>query len=190
MRFSQICRSSLALRPVAKLEASSKPRCYLQPGRCSVITCCMKGLVSYSSQSAVLPEVESSAWSKVLEYSKYRPYPLSIENFLQHGQNSTPKVSYKFMKREVPTRLAGLLLEFNLLPSFLQKQAAIQVVRDGHLETFQELLAFPNNPADADLESFDEALVNIRLRVEARRHCAAGRQGRYGYEVRNGRAKN
>merc|ERR1712096_127781 len=124
----------------------------------------MKGLVSYSSQPAVLPEVESSAWSKVLEYSKYRPYPLSIENFLQRGQNSTPKVSYKFMKREVPTRLAGLLLEFNLLPVFLQKQAAIQVVRDGHLETFQELLSFTNDPSDADLEGFDEALVHIRLR--------------------------
>jgi pyruvate dehydrogenase kinase 2/3/4 len=164
-----IMRRSLIRRPkmtsaAALHDAASKPRCDLNPARCRVVPCCMRGLIMYSSQPALLKEVESSVWSKVVEYSKYRPTPLSIENFLEHGQRSTPKVSYKFMKQEVPTRLAGLLLEFNLLPPILLKQAAIQEVRDQYLETFQELLMFPNNPTEADFERFDEVLVNVRLR--------------------------
>jgi len=164
MRRSLIRRSTTLTSAAALHDAASKPRCDLNPARCRVVPCCMRGLIMYSSQPAVLKEVESSVWSKVVEYSKYRPTPLSIENFLEHGQRSTPKVSYKFMKQEVPTRLAGLLLEFNLLPPILLKQAAIQEVRDQYLETFQELLMFPNNPTEADFERFDEILVNVRLR--------------------------
>ena len=163
MRRSLI-RRSMMTSAAAMQDVASKPKCDLNPARCRVVPCCIRGLMMYSSQPAALKEVESSVWSKVVEYSKYRPVPLSIENFLEHGQRSTPMVSYKFMKQEVPTRLAGLLLEFNLLPSILQKQAAIQVVRDQYLETFQELLMFPNNPTEADLERFDEVLVNVRMR--------------------------
>lgn len=148
----------------AVYEAASKYKCDLNPARCMVIPCCMKGPIHYSSQPALLPEVRSSVWTKVLEYSKYRPKPLSIENFLQHGQNSTPIVSYNFIKHEIPTRLAGLLLEFNFLPLELQKQRAIHAVRDDHLETFEDLISFPNNPSEEDLTYFDDSLIEVRRR--------------------------
>ena len=90
--------------------------------------------------------------------------PLSIESFLHHGENSSRQVSYSFLKQEIPTRVAGLLLEFNMLPSILQKQNMVQQVRDDHLETFQELIDFPDKPESSDLERFDETLSNIRVR--------------------------
>ena len=100
----------------------------------------------------------------MVQYSKYRPMPLSIESFLHHGENSSRQVSYSFLKQEIPTRVAGLLLEFNMLPSILQKQNMVQQVRDDHLETFQELIDFPDKPESSDLERFDETLSNIRVR--------------------------
>eukprot|EP00092_Neocalanus_flemingeri_P017271 GFUD01018675.1.p1 GENE.GFUD01018675.1~~GFUD01018675.1.p1 ORF type:complete len:446 (+),score=97.86 GFUD01018675.1:46-1383(+) len=161
MQFSQI---RFFASSIARLEATSKPTCDLNPVCCKVIPCCMKGLINYSSQPALLCAIEPSVWSTVVKYSKYRPIPLSIENFLHHGEEATPRVSYNFLRREIPTRLAGLLLEFSFLPPLLQKQTAFQAVRDEHLETFQDLLAFPNNASDADLESFSEALTNTRIR--------------------------
>lgn len=96
--------------------------------------------------------------------SKYRPKPLSIETFLHHGENSSRVVSYSFLKHEIPTRLAGLLLEFNLQPSILQKQKSFREVRDDHLQTFCDLVDFPDKPSEADLEAFDETLIAIRKR--------------------------
>ena len=61
---------------------------------------------------------------------KYRPSPLSMSSFIHHGENSSREISYNFLKREVPTRLAGLLLEFNLLPEPLQRQTDVEATRD------------------------------------------------------------
>jgi len=124
-----------------------------------------QGTLKFSSQPALLQEVDPNIWDKVVEYSKYRPVALSIDNFLNHGQHSTPSVSYKFMTHEIPTRLAGLLLEFNLLPSVLQKQSEIQKIRDQLLETFQDFLTFQGTvPSSSELERFDETLMEVRKR--------------------------
>jgi len=119
---------------------------------------------NYGTGPCLLPDVDDDIWNKVMKYSKYRPMPLSIETFLHHGQHSSREVSYRFLRQEIPTRLAGLLLEFNLLPSILQKQAMVTNVRDDHLQTFQELLEFPDKPSETILEKFDETLATIRQR--------------------------
>merc|ERR1719419_1985459 len=76
----------------------------------------------------------------------------------------TKKVSYNFLRSEIPIRLAGLILEFDMLPGVLQKQVLLVNVRDSLLQTFNELVAFESNPTDSDLVRFDETLVNIRAR--------------------------
>ena len=124
----------------------------------------VKSLNQFSSAPGLLPDVEESLWSKVMQYSKYRPMPLSIETFLHHGENTSKEVSFRFLKQEIPTRLAGLLLEFNLQPNILQRKDQFQQVREDYLQSFKELVTLPNDPNIEVLDAFDEVLLGMRAR--------------------------
>ena len=157
------------LGPGSQYQHQARPlgpeRCNLIPGRCRVVPCCLSLNPTYSSVArCVLPDVDDQLWQHVMKYSKYRPSPLSMSSFIHHGENSSREISYNFLKREVPTRLAGLLLEFNLLPEPLQRQSDVEAVRDDLLLTFQELIEFPSQPHLEDLEMFEESLTRIRGR--------------------------
>ena len=152
------------LGPGSKYSPLSSERCNLIPGKCQVVPCCLSLNPTYSSAACVLPDVDEQLWQQVMKYSKYRPSPLSMTSFIHHGENSSREISYNFLKREVPTRLAGLLLEFNLLPEPLQRQADVEALRDDLLLTFQELSEFPSKPQSEDLEMFEEILTRIRAR--------------------------
>ena len=150
--------------PLNTVKAKEK-RCNLIPGKCRQVPCCMSLNPRYSSVASVLPDVDDSLWRMVMKYSKYRPSPLSMSSFIHHGENSSREISYNFLKREVPTRLAGLLLEFNLLPQPLQRESDVELLRDSLLQTFQELIEYPSNkPTSEDLERFEETLTGIRAR--------------------------
>ena len=156
---------SVSLSPSRKVLPLRERRCNLIPGKCRVVPCCMSLNPRYSSVASVLPDVEDSAWQLVMKYSKYRPSPLSLTSFIHHGENSSREISYNFLKKEVPTRLAGLLLEFNLLPQQLQRQSDVELMRDALLQTFMELVEYPsNNPGSDDLQRFEETLTEIRAR--------------------------
>ena len=53
-------------------ETSRKPTCNLNPNSCHVVPCCMKALTapvtSFSSAPCLLPEVEDSVWTRVVQY--------------------------------------------------------------------------------------------------------------------------
>jgi len=161
---------SVSLSPSRKVLSlttakAREKRCNLIPGKCRQVPCCMSLNPRYSSVASVLPDVDDSLWRMVMKYSKYRPSPLSMSSFIHHGENSSREISYNFLKREVPTRLAGLLLEFNLLPQPLQRENDVELLRDSLLQTFQELIEYPsNNPTSEDLERFEETLSGIRAR--------------------------
>ena len=153
------------LGPGSKYFPLRSERCNLIPGKCRVVPCCLSLNPTYSSVACVLPDVDEQLWQQVMKYSKYRPSPLSMSSFIHHGENSSREISYNFLKREVPTRLAGLLLEFNLLPEPLQRQNDVEAMRDDLLLTFQELVEFPSKPQSEDLERFEEVLTRIRARL-------------------------
>ena len=156
---------SVSLSPSRKVLPLRERRCNLIPGKCRVVPCCLSLNPTYSSVACVLPDVDEQLWQQVMKYSKYRPSPLSMSSFIHHGENSSREISYNFLKREVPTRLAGLLLEFNLLPEPLQRQNDVEAMRDDLLLTFQELVEFPSKPQSEDLERFEEVLTRIRARL-------------------------
>jgi len=153
-----------SVRSASRLPGGPDLTCNLIPGKCRAVPCCLSLNPRYSSVASVLPDVEDSLWRQVIKYSKYRPSPLSLSSFIHHGENSSREISYNFLKREVPTRLAGLLLEFNLLPQPLQRQTDVEAVRAALLNTFQDLLELPSNPQSDVLETFEETLKEIRAR--------------------------
>ena len=79
----------------------------------------------FNSEPGLLPEVDDKVWRNVVQYAKYKPKSLTIDDFIHHGQNSDKKVSYNFLRSEIPIRLAGLILEFDMLPGVLQKQVSV-----------------------------------------------------------------
>jgi len=166
MRYIQISRRFFSLarpRPYHNLQ-QNHIKCELNPAKCQVVPCCMKMATNFNSDPGLLPEVDDKVWRNVVQYAKYKPKSLTLDDFIRHGQYSDKLVSYNFLRSEIPIRLAGLILEFDMLPGVLQKQVLLVNVRDSLLETFNELVAFKSNPSDSELDRFDEALVNIRSR--------------------------
>jgi len=163
MKQLMMVRRMFSMSVSRHMEASILPRCELDPNRCLMVPCCVQTQSHYSSAPCPMPEVEDKLWSKVMQYSKYRPIPLSIESFVHHGENDSKEASFRFLKHEIPTRLAGVLLEFNLLPNILQRQEQFQQVRKDHLQSFKEIVNLADDSEDV-LESFDEILLSMRAR--------------------------
>ena len=78
-------------------------------------------------RSVAAPHVADSGWVRVLEYGRYRPTPLSMARFIQAAKPNTHDQYFAFIRREIPVRMAGVLLEMKLLPESFQKQHGLQV---------------------------------------------------------------
>jgi len=50
------------------------------------------------------------------KYSRYIPAAISIKHLLDHGKSANQLGSYMFLKKEIPTRLANMIMELQLLP--------------------------------------------------------------------------
>ena len=50
------------------------------------------------------------------EYFRYTPAAISIKRLLEHGRDHDPTDSFLFLKKEIPTRLANMIMELKLLP--------------------------------------------------------------------------
>jgi len=105
--------------------------------------------------------MKEKMWTRVLEFGRYRPTPLSISHFIQAAKSNTPQQSFVFLRREMPVRMAGVLLEMKLLPETLQKQEGFTEIRQRYSRSFEELLSYDMK---ADLDDFTESLINIRKR--------------------------
>ena len=169
MKQLMMARRMFSISVPRSIEASILPKCELDPSRCLVAPCSVsvQSKHHYSSPAPVTssPILEDKLWSKVIRYSKFRPMPLTIDTFLHHGENSSKEESFRFLKDEIPTRLAGLLLEFNLLPDILQRQEMFQQVRNDHFQSFKEIVNLTNDSGNLDvLDAFEDILSCMRVR--------------------------
>ena len=168
MKQLMMARRMFSISVPRSIEASMLPKCELDPSRCLVAPCSVsfRSQHHYSSPATVTRTMqEDKLWSKVIQYSKFRPMPITLDTFLFHGENSSKEESFRFLKEEIPTRLAGLLLEFNLLPDIVQRQEMFQQVRKDHLQSFKEIVNLANDSGNSDvLDAFEEILSCMRKR--------------------------
>jgi hypothetical protein len=61
-------------------------------------------------------------WSWNVTHHRYTPAPISIKHLLDHGKASDTRGSFLFLRKEIPTRLANMIMELKLLPVDLRKQ--------------------------------------------------------------------
>uniref|UniRef100_A0A8B9GQA7 Protein-serine/threonine kinase n=1 Tax=Astyanax mexicanus TaxID=7994 RepID=A0A8B9GQA7_ASTMX len=100
-------------------------------------------------------------------FSKFSPSPLSMKQFLDFGSiNACEKTSFKFLRQELPVRLANIMKEIRLLPPRLLSTPSAQLVHSWYVQSLMELLDFlDKSPEDhVVLQDFVEALVAIRNR--------------------------
>merc|ERR1712240_987047 len=99
------------------------------------------------------------------KYSKYSPAPISIKHLLDHGKQSDARGSFLFLKKEIPTRLANMIMELRLLPEDLKKQRECSEILNDYISSFRDLIAFENECGTGkSLEKFNESLNIIRRR--------------------------
>merc|ERR1712096_311581 len=103
---------------------------------------------------------------KVEFYSKFTPTSVSLSHFLDHGADGKGiEKSFLFLRREIPVRLANIMMELELLPTELLKQPACQGILRQYSESFREVLGFENSEnSDKTHEEFNKLLTNLRQR--------------------------
>ncbi|XP_060791207.1 pyruvate dehydrogenase kinase, isozyme 3b [Neoarius graeffei] len=104
---------------------------------------------------------------KIEYYSRFSPSPMSIKQFLDFGrENACEKVSYMFLRKELPVRLANTMREVGLLPSKMLNQPSVQLVQSWYSQSFEELIDYENrSPEDPrTLNDFLDVLIQIRNR--------------------------
>ncbi|KAM9486044.1 pyruvate dehydrogenase (acetyl-transferring) kinase isozyme 1, mitochondrial isoform 2-T2 [Clarias gariepinus] len=63
-------------------------------------------------------------------YSRFSPSPLSMKQFIDFGsENACEKTSFKFLREELPVRLANIMKEINLLPDNLLRTPSVRLVQ-------------------------------------------------------------
>ena len=58
---------------------------------------------------------------------RYIPAAISIKHLLDHGKTANQLGSFLFLKKEIPTRLANMIKELQLLPPDLKKQKELEI---------------------------------------------------------------
>ena len=68
---------------------------------------------------------------------RYIPAAISIKHLLDHGKTANQLGSFLFLKKEIPTRLANMIMELKLLPEDLLKQKECAEILDDYITSFK-----------------------------------------------------
>jgi len=98
--------------------------------------------------------------------SQFTPSPLTIQKFLEFGQNAPEEESFVFLKKELPVRFANIMKEINLLPGDLLQMPSVLTLQDWYAQSFKELIEFEEKSGKdpETLTKFCQALKTVQVR--------------------------
>merc|ERR1712227_989526 len=120
---------------------------------------CYHSKVDYTGSS-----MDANTAFQLDRYSKYIPASISIKHLLDHGKTANQLGSYVFLKKEIPTRLANMIKELQLLPADLKKQKECSQILNDYISSFREVIEFKEDAGDGRFQNFANILNNIRRR--------------------------
>jgi len=98
-------------------------------------------------------------------YSRYNPAPISSKHLLDHGRSAGTEDSFLFLRKEIPTRLANMIMELKLLPNSLMEQRECQQIYHDYIRSFKEMMLYDKLSSKSDThDKFTDSLQNIRMR--------------------------
>eukprot|EP00123_Amoebidium_parasiticum_P009183 comp19310_c0_seq1/m.22178 comp19310_c0_seq1/g.22178 ORF comp19310_c0_seq1/g.22178 comp19310_c0_seq1/m.22178 type:complete len:461 (-) comp19310_c0_seq1:99-1481(-) len=106
------------------------------------------------------------------QYVAYRQTPVSLQQFTDFGRNinvTTALNSCKFLRSELPVRLAHMVKEIDDIPPPLLKMKTVQMVRGWYLQSFKDLVEFPGlESADKNREEYVHTFTKMVAKVLTR----------------------
>jgi len=135
----------------------------IRSGACLVTVRPCSG-VRFESTKITNALMDANTLYQLDKYSKYSPAPISIKHLLDHGKQSDARGSFLFLKKEIPTRLANMIMELRLLPEDLQKQKECTEILTDYITSFRDLVSYEGDDGHGDLTRFNESLSAARRR--------------------------
>lgn len=116
----------------------------------------------------------TAAGDALHSYAAYKQTPVSLRQLVEFGRTrsvETALQSCRFLRSELPVRLAHMTMEINSLPGRLLSMPAVERVRSWYVMSFGDLLSFPEGPAPGEapalyVKRFSALLQNILRRHE------------------------
>jgi len=143
-------------------------RSLVRGGRPGLLAACSRASSSASAYetSKITSKLLDANTSYLLDrYSKYSPAPISIKHLLEHGKKADNMGSFHFLKKEIPTRLANMIMELQLLPPDLLQQRECKEILNDYISSFKEMIVYEARVGSPkDLGDFSEAINIIRRR--------------------------
>merc|ERR1712183_955052 len=98
-------------------------------------------------------------------YSKFTPTSVSLFHFLDQADGKGVEKSFLFLRREIPVRLANIMMELELLPTELLIQPDCQGILRQYSASFREVLGYENSENNHKThEGFNKLLTKLRQR--------------------------
>jgi len=119
-----------------------------------------------AKQRMLANSLDTDQLRKLEFYSKFTPTSVSLSHFMDHqASGGGVEQSFLFLRREIPVRLANIMMELELLPSELLAQPACQQIIHQYSNSFKEVLQFENQPTSQEIYlAFNNMLGNFLQR--------------------------
>lgn len=137
----------------------------LARGRRGLLGACRSCSSMYETSKITSKLLDADTSYMLDRYSRYSPAPISIKHLLEHGKKEDNLGSFHFLKKEIPTRLANMIMELKLLPDDLMKQRECSEILGDYITSFKDIVKYEARAGkEADLAAFTEAINIIRRR--------------------------
>ncbi|KAL3312388.1 [Pyruvate dehydrogenase (acetyl-transferring)] kinase isozyme 4, partial [Cichlidogyrus casuarinus] len=116
--------------------------------------------------TSVLRVLSGAYAEKFVKYGTFSPTPLSLAKLASFGETANMAKSAKFLREELPVRLANIMQEIHLLPDNLIRTPSASLVVSWYEKSFCDLIDFEkidlNN--EENLKNFTDCCAKIRDR--------------------------
>ncbi|CAF0741147.1 unnamed protein product [Didymodactylos carnosus] len=98
-------------------------------------------------------------------YVQYAPSSLTLKRIIEFAREGDAKQSYRFLRNELPVRLASMMKEMMHLPPRMLQTPSVQIVKRWYDTSLMDMHQFKDlSPSDDTVQKFTKALENIRKR--------------------------
>lgn len=105
---------------------------------------------------------------KLDSYATFNPSPLSVAQLIELGRSADEAKAFKFLRREIPVRMANVMKEITLLPSNLLAMPSVLTIQEWYAASFRELIEFEK--AGTDRSSMDQFLSALTAVLNRHNH--------------------
>ena len=99
------------------------------------------------------------------QYSGESPTPISINEALEQASQPTQEESFKYITKEIPIRLANMIMELQSVPRALSIQPQFQEVLFQYIQSFKDIQVFSGTIFNSDT---NDRLVSVLKEIKFR----------------------